>query len=76
MTPWARTLLAVALAVCVPLQGMAALGGNDQESEDALTVSIALDQANGTFSPYLAAMSLVYCWARDALYNNGTMASW
>ena len=27
-------------------------------------------------SPYLASMSLVYAWAPDAAYKNGTMAAW
>lgn len=27
-------------------------------------------------SPYLASMSLVYAWAPDAAYGNGTMAQW
>jgi len=27
-------------------------------------------------SPYLASMSLVYAWAPDAAYSNGTMAQW
>lgn len=43
--------------------------------EGALTFVIGAPSGN-TVSPYLASMSIVYCWARDAMYSNGTMAAW
>jgi hypothetical protein len=42
---------------------------------DVVEVSVAA-QSSWTVSPYLASMSLVYAWAPDAAYKNGTMAEW
>ena len=42
---------------------------------DVVEVSVAA-QSSWTVSPYLASMSLVYAWAPDAAYKNGTMAKW
>ncbi len=42
---------------------------------DVVTLTVAA-QSSWTVSPYLASMSLVYAWAPDAAYKNGTMAEW
>ena len=43
----------------------------------AATVGITVtNDAAFHISPYLASMSLVYAWAPDVAYSNGTMAAW
>eukprot|EP01048_Picozoa_sp_COSAG05_P021490 COSAG05_NODE_3970_length_1744_cov_4.354407_1_plen_495_part_10 len=42
----------------------------------ALVSIVVSNEPSWTVSPYLASMSLVYAWAPDAAYKNGTMAKW
>lgn len=40
-------------------------------------VSVEVDYApRWRISPYLSSLSLVYCWAPDAVYGNGSLARW